>query len=134
MSEDATELLWAGRTRAGALSVRLLTKGRERLRPGSQSLIREALDGCDAVPSRGGDSEQPGDQRLDDGSWSAASFRILHPRDQYADVWGTADLSPAGEDEGHLHGNNGGSAVATVLVRDGSFEGRVSIVKSQKRG
>ena len=96
MSEDATEVLWAGRTRAGALSVRLLTKGRERLRPGSQSLIREALDGCDAVPSRGGDSEQPGDQRLDDGSWSAASFRILHPRDQYADVWGTADLSLRG--------------------------------------
>ena len=122
MSEDGHRVLWTGFTHSGAISVRLLSKGR---RHGTHTLD-EALDGCDAVPGEG----DTGIRGQDEGSarerWDSSGFRILHPRDPYHDVWGSVDLLAAHDSGGH--DDTGASAdtvqetpVASVMFADGSW-------------
>jgi len=113
MSEDASAVLWSGRTRSGALSVRLLTLGRQ-TRDGKR---REALDGCEVGGRAGTAMGRLDDEQTKISSWNASGFRILHPRDPYYDVWGHTELTP----EGGGDEPSDAAVIASAMFDDGEW-------------
>jgi len=109
MSDNGSRVLWTGRKRSGAVSVRLLTRGK-------RHRSDEPSDGCSV-----GEATTSGTNRghaSHESSWNASDFRILHDRDPYLDVWGSTDVEPVADEDGDL---GGGASIATTMFADGSW-------------